>query len=348
MSGNYVSTQYLANVLSLPTMQTKSELAIAETESSTGQYADLGLQLGAQSGQEISLKNENDLLQTLTSSNNIVSTNLSATQTSLDTLRTSALNTLQTLAEASGTTSLSAFQNLGENSLQSLIATTNTTSNGEYVFGGINNGVPPMSDYFSSPTSSAKTAVDQAFTTAFGISPSDPAASTISASDIQNFLSGPFAAQFQGASWSANWSSASSTNTSSDIAPGENIETSTNANQPGFQKLAEAYTMLSEFSGSSLSTAAQQTVASTASSLISEALSSLTTTEATVGSAQSRITDANNTMSSQMTILQTQIGGLDDVDSYATATKVSALTTQIQTSYELTAKLQQLSLSQYL
>jgi flagellar hook-associated protein 3 FlgL len=49
-----------------------------------------------------------------------------------------------------------------------------------------------------------------------------------------------------------------------------------------------------------------------------------------------------------MTILQTQIGNLDDVNSYQVATEVSTLQTQLQTAYQLTAQLQQLSLAKYL
>jgi flagellar hook-associated protein 3 FlgL len=49
-----------------------------------------------------------------------------------------------------------------------------------------------------------------------------------------------------------------------------------------------------------------------------------------------------------MTILQTQIGNLDNVNSYQVATQISNLQTQIETSYELTAQLQNLSLSKYL
>ena len=87
---------------------------------------------------------------------------------------------------------------MGQSALQSLIASTNATSGDQYVFGGINSAVAPMADYYSTPASAAKTAVDQAFQTAFGILPSDPAAANISASAMQSFLSGPFAALFQG------------------------------------------------------------------------------------------------------------------------------------------------------
>ena len=237
---------------------------------------------------------------------------------------------------------------MGQSALQSLISGANTTSGDQYVFGGINSAVAPMADYYSTPTSAAKTAVDQAFQTTFGVLPTDPGAANISASAMQSFLSGPFAALFQGASWSTDWSSASSDNTSATIAPGQTVTTSTNANQPGFQQLAQAYTMLSEFGGSALSTDAQQAVATAASSLVSQGDDSMINIQAGLGSSQSAVTSANNSMSSQLTILQGQLGNLDNVNSTATAAEISSLTNQIQMAYELTSRLQTLNLAQYL
>ena len=49
-----------------------------------------------------------------------------------------------------------------------------------------------------------------------------------------------------------------------------------------------------------------------------------------------------------MTILQTQIGNLDNVDASTVAAQLNTLTTQLQTAYQLTAQLQKLSLAQYL
>jgi len=240
------------------------------------------------------------------------------------------------------------LQNIGQSALQSLIASTNATSGDQYVFGGINSAVAPMADYYSTPTSAAKTAIDQAFQTTFGVLPSDPAAANISASDMQSFLSGPFAALFTGASWSADWSSASSANTSAEIAPGQTVTTSTNANQPGFQQLAQAYAMLSEFGGSALSGNAHQAVATAASSLVSQGVDSMINLQAELGSTQSAVTNANNSMSSQLTILQGQIGNLDNVNATATAAQINSLTNQVQMAYELTSRLSQLNLAQYL
>jgi flagellar hook-associated protein 3 FlgL len=350
MSATFVSTSYLGTAL-LPTIaQTQSSLTNLEIESSTGQYADLGLQLGDQSGYELSLKNQNDLLQTLTTGNGLVTMNLTASQDALNTILSGAQSAMTSLTtwNSAGTDAGESLQTIGVNALQSLIAGANTTSGGQYVFGGVNSSVAPIADYFSSTPSAAKTAIDSAFQTAFGCLPTDAAASTITAAQMQSFLSGAFAAQFSGANWTTNWSSASSDNMTAQIAPGETIDVSTNANEPGFQQLAEGYAMISEFGGSQLSAAAQQTVASTATTLIAEGLASITATEASVGASLQRVTDANNSMSSQMTILQTEIGNLDNVNAQSVATQLNTLSTQLQTAYELTAQLQKLSLAQYL
>jgi flagellar hook-associated protein 3 FlgL len=350
MSSAIVSTYALGQATLSSMARSQTELAQLTTESSSGQYADLGLQLGEQSGYELSLRNQTNLLQSLTTANSLTVTDLETAQSSIDDIRTTANSTLSTLTSltAGGSNAANTLANTGTNALQSLIAGMNTSSNGQYVFGGINSGVAPIADYFSTSTSAAKSAIDAAFTSTFGFSPTSSSASTISASDMTNFINGTFSSLFSGSSWTTDWSSASDTNVTTEIAPGESATTSTNANQAGFQQLAEAYAMLSEFGGSSLSTATQQAVITSASSLISQGVTSLTATESTLGTAQTSVTDASTTMSNQLTILQTQIGNLDNVDSSTVATQINSLQTQLETAYELTAQLQKLSLAQYL
>jgi flagellar hook-associated protein 3 FlgL len=341
MSANFVSTQYLANSLVLPVQQAQAQLMTAIEEVSTGQYADIGLQLGDQSGYELSLREQVQQLQALTAGNSIIATNLSTAQDALTSISTSAQTTIQGLAIWMASANSGAqLQTMGQTALQELTSSTNATSGEVYVFGGTNSGEAPLADTFPS---SMSTAAVQAFETAFGVAPTDAAAADVTVSQMQNFLS---SASF--ASLFSNWSSASTENTSQEIAPGQMVTTSTNANTSAFQTLGEAYTMLAAFGGSSLSASAQQAVASAATSLISEGQSALTDTQATLGATQSQVTDANSAMSSQLTLIQTQAGNLDNVDQTATAAKITALTNQIQMAYELTSRLQTLNLAQYL
>ncbi len=350
MTTTMVSTYSLGTAMLSGIGQAQSQLTQLTAESSSGQYADLGLQLGDQSGYELSLRDQTDLLQSLTTANNLTVTNLKTAQAALDSMRTTAESAVSALTSvtAGAATAASTLQETGTNALQELISDTNTTSNGQYVFGGDNSGVAPMADYFSSTTSAAKSAIDTAFKNMFGFAPTSASASNISASQMQSFLSGTFAGQFSGANWTSNWSSASSADVTTQIAPGESATTSTDANQPGFQQLAQGYAMLAEFGGSSLGSATQQAVISAATTLINQVISSLTTSEATLGAAQTSVTNASTSMSNQLTILQTQIGNLDNVDASSVAVQLNSLQTQLETAYQLTAQLQKMSLAQYL
>ena len=141
---DYISTQYLSSSMRLSVLRMQSDLATLQTESTSGQYADVGLHLGSQAGEEISLQNENGLLQTSINTNSIVAARLSTTQSSLDSLRSTAQSALTALTEWTRESDTgSTLQNLGANSLQSLISTANTAVGGQYIFAGINTGVAP-------------------------------------------------------------------------------------------------------------------------------------------------------------------------------------------------------------
>jgi len=73
---SYISTQSISSAMRQSILQMQSELASSETELSTGNYADIGLTLGAQTGVDVSLQSETSLLQTITTTNQTVTTRL--------------------------------------------------------------------------------------------------------------------------------------------------------------------------------------------------------------------------------------------------------------------------------
>ena len=349
MTINNVSSSYLSTALLPAVRQAQSQLSALETEAATGQYADLGLQLGGQSGYELSLRAQDDLLQALTSANGVVSTNLSTAQTALSSILSSAQTAAKNLTQSSATIGAGGtLQSLGQSNLQQLISLANTTAGGGYVFGGQNVQATPLDDYYAQPSSTAKIAVDAAFQSYFGFSTSSAKVADITTAQMEGFLSGPFAAQFQSPNWSSYWSNASSVNTSSQISPDDVIETSTNANTTGFQQLAQGYAMLSEFAGVGLGSGAQEALTSAASDLINQGVSSITETQSGLGLAQAQVTQANSAMSSEMTLLQSELSRADNVDPAKIATELTTLSTQLETSYQLTSQIHNLNLAQYL
>lgn len=205
-----------------------------------------------------------------------------------------------------------------------------------------------MTTYQQTPSSAAQTAFNAAFQVAFGMAPSDPAVNTISASAMTSFLSNQFAAQFTGASWTSNWSAASDTPTTSRIAQSQTTPTSVSANQPAFQQLTQAYTMVSELGGLNLNATTYQAVMGAATTLINTANNSLTNLQTSVGVMQENVKNANSALSLQSNVLTTQIGNFENVNSYDVASQVSALSTQLQTAYSLTSQINSLSLVKFL
>ncbi len=345
----YISSQSLTSPLRASVLQAQAALAQAQVEISSGAPADLGLTLGAETGTSLSLKSSIDSLTLFTQTNSLANTRLAATSTALDTMLTRAQGlsaALTTAATAGGTTS--ALGATAKAALQGLMSGLNTSASGQSVFGGINTSATPISDYFSATTSSAKSAVDSAFQSTFGTSQSSAAAGSISGGDMQSFLNDQFASLYTDSSWQANWSSASSQTISSTVGPSQTMATSVSANQGAFQKIAQAYTMLTEFTGDNLGADAKAAVVATASSLMSAGIAALTNVQADVGITQASIETADTQNGAQVAVLKTSVGDLESVDTYALSSRVSTLQTQLEASYELTSRLQQLSLVNYL
>ena len=207
MNVSSVSTYNLATAMLPGIQQSQSQLATLEIESSTGQYADLGLQLGANTGYEMSLRAQDDSLQAMTTANGLTQINLSTSQSALTTLQTNATSTAQSLVAytTTGDNSAATLQTIGQNQLQQLTALGNTSdAQGDYVFGGQNTSVAPLNDYYASPTSSAKTALDNAFQNYFGFSTTSWQTADITSTQLQGFLTGPMASLYQPPQWQLN------------------------------------------------------------------------------------------------------------------------------------------------
>ena len=345
---SFISSQSITSSMRQSILQMQSELAASQTEVATGNYADIGLSLGATTGESVSLQAETSMLQTLTNTNQTVATRLSTTQTTLSNLQTAAQNLLNSLLEGTGSNSnASTIQASGHNDLQGLITSLNSSLNGDYIFAGTNTGTQPITDYYATGAAN-KAAVDNAFQTAFGMSQTSSGVSTISGANMQTFLDTQFSSLFQGTNWSTNWSFASSQTLTNQISQTQTASTSVSADNPMFQQLAQAYTMVADLGTQNLNSSAYQTVSSTAQKLLTSAISNLVDLQASVGMVQSDVTSANNQMSLQTNILSTQIGNLENINTYEVSTRITNLQTQIETSYALTAQLQQLSLVKFL
>lgn len=343
-----VSTQSLNLATRAAVLKVQKQLVIAQKEMS-GRHADVGATLGAATSQSVSLRQELARLDIIIDTNATVASRLDVTQTALDGAGDTAQSLIDTMIAArSSSSGPKIIHDAATAALSGLTDTLNTSFAGGHLFAGMNTDVRPVTDYSASPTPANRQAVADAFVAEFGFAQDDPAVATISAAQMGNFIDTTFAALFEEPAWSANWSEASDENIRSRVSVFEVIETSTNANENAFRKLAKVYTMLSDLGIENMTSETFSTVVDKALVVAGESVEDLAVLRANLGTAQGRIASANTKMEMQMDILTNRVTGLEGVNEFDAAVRVTSLLTQMEVAFSLTARIQRLTLLNYL
>lgn len=349
MQLSHVSTSALYNNVKLTLQRSQVELAQRQTEVTTGRHADVNLALGPKSGGPISLRAEQDRLQGILDSNALVSTRLDLIQSSVEAVTSSAQSVVSSLTTAlgsQGTAGIAITETVTQ--FQNITTAINSFANGQYLFAGVNTDVKPMEDFVGDPGGTAQTAINNAFITEFGFAPDDPAVSSITPAAMEAFIDGAFSAIFEDdVQWKAAWSSAEDKNISSRIGPNLKVETGINANETGIRAISAGLTMVAGLGGEALNAETRAVVFEQALSKVSEGVASLNDARGRLGLVQQQISEQNETMTIRKRISESYVVALEGVDPFEAASRVTQLTTQIETSYSLTARLQSLSLLNY-
>jgi flagellar hook-associated protein 3 FlgL len=349
MTSTFIASSAVSGAVRSSLMKLQAKLAEAQKEVATGRLADVGLSLGFKAGQTVSLRQEHSRLQSITDSNGLVASRLDASQAALKAFAEGAQSFLGQLVVARNSdTAAATIEGQAKAALAGFTDLANTTFNGVALFAGINTDVKPITDYASSPPAANALAVANAFTTAFGISQSNAAVASITPAAMQTFLDGAFANLFDATDWSSTWSAAADQNTKSRISTSELVETSVNANDEAFRKLASAYTMLADLGTANLSQTTYQAIVDKATLVVGDALQGITALQAKLGSVQERVKNADTRMGIEIDIMTSHIGALEGVDPYEASSRLSTLLTQVETAYAMTARIQQLTLLNYL
>ncbi|SMH52110.1 flagellar hook-associated family protein [Mesorhizobium australicum] len=348
MKSSYVSSNAISQALRYSMMKMQTDLVSAQKESTTLRVADVGLALGSRTSETVSLARDVSRLNGIIDSNALVSSRLTSTQDVLGQLTAQAEELRSTLSAAvSGSSDRGVVQAGGAAMMDLLTSSLNTSINGQYLFAGINTDVRPISD-FSDPSSPARAAFDTAFQTYFGFSQTDADAADITSAEMEDFLTNVVEPQFLGAGWETNWSSATDEGIVSRIALNETAETSVSANITGLRKLAMVSAITSSMMQGNFSEAATKAVTERALALTVESISDITDRQALIGVTQQRVTNASERIDTQIGVFESTISDMESVDPYEAATRVSALVSQIETAYALTARIQNLSLLKYM
>jgi flagellar hook-associated protein 3 FlgL len=348
MKASPISTLAVSQAMRNSLLRMQFDLIGAQKEVSTGRVADMGLALGSRTGQAVSFKRDMERLNGIIDSNQLVQARLKATQDAMAQMNTVAQNFLQTLtASASGDAPKAVTQTDAKGMIDSLTSILNSSLNGEHLFAGINTDVKPIND-FNDPASPNKAAFDAAFLAHFGFAQSAPAAATITSAQMETFMTTIVEPTFLGSGWETSWSNASDSGIVSRIALTETAQTSVSGNEVAIRKLMVAAASVSDLFSADLSQNARNAVITSAINLVGQAVADLGNLMAETGVVQNRMTRASERLTMQIDLFERNIIDMESVDPYEASTRVTSLLTQIETSYALTARIQQLSLVRFL
>jgi flagellar hook-associated protein 3 FlgL len=326
-------------------MTLKSELSKAQKELSSGTVSDTGLAFGYRTADALRFTVDDMRLSAMQDANALARGRLEVAQDALAEVHETGQGFASTMLASydSANSTLPAIA-AARSSLGAITDRLNASYNGVYVMGGTNTATPPMTDYFSDPTSDARQAVADAFVSYFGFAQDDPAVATITPAAMSSFLSGPFAALFDDPAWGQNWSTASSDNMLTRVSPYETVETSASANHDSLRKLVSSMVMVADLGLDAMSDETRRVVANAAAETSSSSLANVARLQGEIGVRQERISQASQRLDRQVDYLKTSLGNMVDVDPTEAAVRANDLMQKLQASYEMTSRLMQLSL----
>jgi flagellar hook-associated protein 3 FlgL len=350
MKTSFISNLSVQSAMRQTINQVQAELIQAQKEVVSGRLYNIGAELGATTTRSLDLHREADMMKNLMATNSVVTQRLSSSQMALETISNAgqtALNTYVALAGSTDSTQLSTAVQTLTDVLDQFVDAANTSVNGEYVLAGINTDIKPVGDYMSDETG-ARSAFDTAFLGFFGFAKDDPAAEGITPAQMQDFIDNVMEPMFTtGPEWETMWSTASDTPMTSRISRTEVIQSSTTINAEGFRRMAFATVLGIELLKLPINSDTRAIVSNKAINSIGQAIYGIDAERGQLGLSENRVRLANEVLGAQIDIVKLNLDDLEGVDVYEASTRITALSNQMEISYNLTARISELSLVNY-
>jgi flagellar hook-associated protein 3 FlgL len=355
--------------------QSQNQMVKSAVEASTKMYADVGVALGVDTAKSVNFNREIDRITSIKASNSIVNLRLQMSQNGLDLMNTAADDLVAKLTALKGNQTaqtITVTLQQASSAFSQLMDTGNSITNGEYLFSGINTDVAPLTDQSTAAIASMQNnlkAYASGITNPATGSPktvadlSDTEMTTFMSTFVEPmFLSDTLPTPYPPATaptpvaplayttppaWGA-WSNASNQNMTSRISNSEVITSSTNVNSDGMRYFAMATVMTQALSNQGLGTSGMMALSDGAIGYARQAGTGLTNQQSQLGLSQERVKKAGDALDAQSNILQGKLIDLTGVDPVEATTIVKNMETQLQTSYTIISKIQQLSLVNYL
>jgi flagellar hook-associated protein 3 FlgL len=338
----------------------RARLDKAVIENASEKHADIGLALGSQTGLTTSFRTEHSQLVSQLDTNHQLVSRLDVMQTGLDNIHKNGSDFRSNLiALKQNSESLKTASGLARTELGKLTNALNSNVGGVYVFGGLNTGSAPMRDFDHvsdpldpldplGPEEAIKKAFNDHFSLTIGVD--DAAIEALSATDWEGFLDSSDFNDIFDADWSPTWSSATDPDEKMTATIGNGVTTvgSGSANEDAFKQMAKGYSMIAVFGDLDIQKDAETLIADRAIDNLNQATGGAIDLEANVGAIKANVERTNTDIEAKKDVLNLRINDLENVDPNRAAVELSMAQTQLETTYAITAKIQNLNIMKYL
>ncbi|MTI16766.1 flagellar hook-associated family protein [Rhodobacteraceae bacterium RKSG542] len=339
-----VSTLTMTNSMISNIQKKTNEFHKLSKEVLEGKHYDMGLELGANHGTTISLRNDYESIEKLLLSNSQTDMRLEAAYTAMETSRETAESfkaELVGLRDSGGT--LSTAGPLAMANLDALLGQLNTNVGGVFVFGGQNVSNGTANEFTDAMSATVDGWLDD-FMATEGIADRG----SMTQADMEKFLQNDFKTNFD-AMWEGQISNATDDVMKATVGDGTTIDSTVSANDQAFKDVAAAYVMLGVFgSDETLSEGAQAALIDDAILTLESGGTAMTAAQAQVGSARSTLENSDEYLKAEKTLLNTFINDLENVDMNQVGVELTAVETQLENLFAITNRMRSLSLLNHL
>ncbi|WP_057466031.1 flagellin [Pseudovibrio sp. POLY-S9] len=339
----------------------RARLDKAVIENASKKHADFGLTLGAQTGMTTSFRSEYSQMVSQLNTNKQLITRLEVMDTALDNVEKSGTDfrsNLIALQKDAGT--LKTASDLAYTELGKLTNALNSNVGGVYVFGGINTGSAPVTEFKTNPSDPASDQPEDKIIAAFNtfFSPttytdevgvkSIPASGHPTGKDWDGFLESSNFKNIFDATWAPDWTSATVEKMQTTISPGVTTDGSETANSETFQELAKGYAMIAVFGKLDIQKGAEELIFDRAINHLNVGVGKTIDMSANNGAIKANVTRTNTDIEAKRDVLNLRIIDLENVDENRAAVELSQAQTQLEATYSITAKIKDLNIMKYL
>lgn len=327
----------------------RTKIDVLQSELVTGRKNDVATNLGIRANIAYTLRQNISTSETFQFNIIKAQTTLSSIDLALQSAGEGLDQVLSSAIDArNGSITQGELAEVARHALKDLTNQLSVQQGGEFLFSGLNIDTKPINAYKTIPASAAQIQFSQGFSNHFGFAPNDPSVSTITASQIQDYLNSTFEQDFQNPAWGANWSNASLESKHIRISENDQIDLPNIENTSATRKLAQAYTILMELNDPNISNATYNQILDYALSQMGTAQEDINTARAKIGRQTASTSSVERLSEEKIIIMRTQLDRLEGVDQYQISEELNRARIQLEIAYNLTARTQELFLARYL